>query len=496
MVEKTEHVLIFPFMAQGHIIPFLALALQIEKRKRYTITFINTPLNIRKLRSSLPPTSTIRLRAIPFNSSDHGLPPNTENTDNLPYNLIFRLLEVSPSLKPAFRQLVSEIVQEGQEDGSHNPPLCVIVDMFFGWTAEVAHEFHISHAIFATTSGFGMACYYSLWTSMPTWKVQGAADFEMEDFPEGGRIHFTQLPASMADADGTDPWSVYESKRMPEWLNSDGVLFNNVQKLDKVGLAYFNRKLQKPVWTIGPILLKTGSCDQANGGKELGAPTTKEECREWLDTKTPRSVLYVCFGSQNTLTQSQMMELAMALDDSGKSFMWVVRPPVGVDHNSEFKAEEWLPEGFERKVREQNRGLLIRRWAPQLEILSHESVGGFISHCGWNSILEGISRGVPILGWPMAGEQFFNVKLLEAELGICVEIGRGNRCEVKREDLVRKIERVMGKNEEAMEIRRRANQVREIIEDASRDEDDYKGSSIKAIDEFFKAAILRREKTQ
>ncbi|GMY16372.1 UDP-glycosyltransferase 92A1-like [Fagus crenata] len=102
MADTKEHIVMFPFMAQGHIIPYLALALQIEQRKNYSITFVNTPLNIKNLKSSLPPNSSIHLLEIPFSSSNHGLPPDTENTNILPYHLIINLIEASTSLKPSF----------------------------------------------------------------------------------------------------------------------------------------------------------------------------------------------------------------------------------------------------------------------------------------------------------------------------------------------------------------------------------------------------------
>lgn len=96
----------------------------------------------------------------------------------------------------------------------------------------------------------------------------------------------------------------------------------------------------------------------------------------------------------NTISPSQMMELAKALESSGKNFIWVVRPPIGFDINSGFKADEWLPKGFEERITESKKGLLVHKWAPQLEILSHKSTGMFLSNCGWNSVLESLSHGV------------------------------------------------------------------------------------------------------
>ncbi|KAL7180815.1 hypothetical protein ACSBR1_039803 [Camellia fascicularis] len=105
---------------------------------------------------------------------------------------------------------------------------------------------------------------------------------------------------------------------------------------------------------------------------------------------------------QNTISASQMMELAKGLEDSGKSFIWVVRPPIGFDPKGEFKAE-WLPDCFEERMVERKQGMLVRSWAPQLKILCHKSTEAFLSHCGWNSVLSW-SQGVPIIGWPLAAE--------------------------------------------------------------------------------------------
>lgn len=487
MAEGRENIVMFPFMAQGHTIPFLALALHIEKKKGYSITFVSTPLNIKKLRSAIPPTSSIRLLEIPFCSSDHGFPPNTENTDVLPYYRIIDFLHASLSLKPAFRELILNLINE--QHGC--PPLCIIADIFFGWTADVAKELGVFHAIFSGAGGFGLACYYSIWGSLPHTNAD-SDEFLLHDFPEASRIHVTQLPKNMLDADGTDSWSVFQGKNLPRWFNSDGVLFNTAGEFDKIGLEYFRRKLGRPAWPVGPILLSMEG--RARSGRESGI--TSELCNKWLDAKPANSVLYIAFGSQNTISGSQMKQLAMALEDSGTNFIWVVRPPLGFDINSEFKAGEWLPEAFEQRIQDQKRGLLVHKWAPQLEILSHKSVSAFLTHCGWNSVLEALSHGVPLMGWPMAAEQFFNSMLLEKEIGVSVEVARGPTCEVKHEDITKKIELVMNETEKRKEMRRKACEVRDMIKDAIRDDEGFKGSSVKVMDEFFHAAFSQWGRTK
>ncbi|RVW48684.1 UDP-glycosyltransferase 92A1 [Vitis vinifera] len=482
-MEKKENIVMFPYMAQGHIIPFLALALEIEKKRGCTITFVTTPLNLKKLQSSIPSNSSIVLLEIPFCSSDHGLPPNTDNTDVLPQSLMSCLDEASLSLKSPFRNLISNLVQHGP------PPLCIIADIFLGWTAEIAHEFGLFHAIFCVGGGFGMACYYSLWLNVPHPKPNSNGEFSLLDFPEASTIHVTQMSENLRAADGTDPYSVFNKEALSEWMNSDGVLFNTIEELDTLGLAYFRRKIGRPVWPVGPVLLSAGGAVQEPG-------TMVEFYKEWLNAKPSNSVLYIAFGSQNTLSASQMMQLAMALDVSGKSFIWVIRPPLGVDVESEFKAKEWLPEGFGQRIKDQNRGLLEQKWAPQVEILSHRSISAFLSHCGWNSVFEAVSHGVPIMGWPMSAEQFYNAKFLEEEMGVCVEVARGPMCEVRHEEIVRKIELVMNATEKRKDMRKKVSEVRDMMKDAIRDEEGFRGSSVKAMDEFFNAASSTREKTK
>ncbi|XP_011042048.1 PREDICTED: UDP-glycosyltransferase 92A1-like [Populus euphratica] len=480
MSERKESIVMLPFMAQGHIIPFLALALQLDQTKKYTITFVNTSLNIKKLRPSIPTNSSIHLLEIPFDSSVYGLPPGTENTDSIPYHLIANFLEASLSLKPPFRKIISDHVKE--QNG--HPPLCVITDMFFGWCAEIAHEFGAFHAIFSGCGGFGFGCYYSLWLNLPH-QNNLSDEFTLPDFPEASTIHVTQLSENLKEAIGRDLFCVCLQSMLPECANADGILLNTVEELDKVGLGYFRRKTGKPVWPIGPVLLSNRSQDQA--------AITPDLCKHWLDTKPAGSVLYISFGSQNVISASQMMELAMALEACGKNFIWVVRPPIGFDINMEFKAKEWLPEGFEERMEYSKRGLLVRKWAPQVEILSHKSVSAFLSHCGWNSVLESLSNGVPLIGWPLAAEKFYNVKLLEEHVGVCLEVARGKSCEVRHEDIVKKIMLVMDETEKGNAMRRKAREVRDMIIDAVQYENDHKGSSVKAMDEFLDAASLMRE---
>lgn len=343
--EKKGRVVMFPFMAQGHIIPFLGLAFQIENRG-YDIIFITTPLNVKKLRSSIPPSSAVRLLEIPYDPVAHGLPATAENTDSLPYPLILRLLKASISLKPAFRDILCNLRNGGES------PLCVIADIFFGWSAQVSSELEIFHVVFSGAGGFGLGCYNSVWLNLPH-RETDSPEFSLPDFPEAGTFHVTQLAASFLAADGTDGWSIFQRENLPAWRYSDGILFNSVAEIDEIGFHYFRRKLGLPIWAVGPIILS----DSMNWKRHGVSP---EQCVDWLDSKPMNSVLFIAFGSQNTITASQMMRLAKAIERiEDLNFIWVVRPPLGFDINSEFRADEWLPDGFiNRLCDEQKRGII------------------------------------------------------------------------------------------------------------------------------------------
>jgi len=147
---------------------------------------------------------------------------------------------------------------------------------------------------------------------------------------------------------------------------------------------------------VGPLLPKayfSGSAATAN---------MSDPCLEWLDTQPESSVLYVSFGSVAVLSVAQIHELARGLEASGERFLLILRLP----HNPDNRP--LLPEGFEERMK--GRGLVHIGWAPQLHVLSHRALGGFLTHCGWNSTLESICRGVPMLTWPIQADQPMNAR--------------------------------------------------------------------------------------
>ncbi|KAI8532769.1 hypothetical protein RHMOL_Rhmol11G0239900 [Rhododendron molle] len=247
-------------------------------------------------------------------------------------------------------------------------------------------------------------------------------------------------------------------------LLSFGVIVNSFYELETEYADYYRDVLKRRAWHIGPVSLCNREIeDKAQRGKEASIDE-HESCLKWLDSKKPNSVIYICFGSVVKFDVSQLYEIAMGLECSGQQFIWVVRR--GENEN---ESEEWLPEGFEERMKD--KGLIIRGWAPQVLILEHDAVGGFVTHCGWNSSSEGVSAGVPMVTWPLFAEQFYNEKLVTEILMIGVTVGAlkwnifMGSSGVMSEQIGKAVRRVMvGKYAEDM--RNRAKEFKEMAKKA------------------------------
>ncbi|XVF59577.1 hypothetical protein PTKIN_Ptkin07bG0287000 [Pterospermum kingtungense] len=207
-----------------------------------------------------------------------------------------------------------------------------------------------------------------------------------------------------------------------EITKADGVLVNTWEELQPKTLASLRDGnllggiAKAQIYPIGPIYSQ-------------GSSAPKNELFDWLDQQPTDSVLYISFGSMGGLSLDQMTELALGLELSQQRFIWVVRPPTqksgtgsgprfGSTSDHDHDMSTYLPQGFISRTRD--RGLIVPQWAPQVEILSHPSCGGFFTHCGWNSAIECITNGLPMIAWPLYAEQRMNATLLAEEIGIAV----------------------------------------------------------------------------
>ncbi|KAL5126561.1 UDP-glycosyltransferase 92A1 [Glycine soja] len=345
------------------------------EKKGHIVMPANTPLNIQYLRSALSTPNEIHLAELPFNSTQHGLPSNIENTEKLPFTHIAKLFLSTLSLEAPLCSLISQITeQEG------HPPLCVISDVFLGWVN------NIRNLSFTTCGAHGTLAYVSIWETALSMK-------------------------------------------------SDGWICNTVEEIEPLGLHLLRNYLQLPVWPVGPLLPPASlSGSKHRAGKEPGIAL--EACMEWLDLKDENYVLYISFGSQNTIRASQMMALAEGLEESG----------------------------------------------------------AFLSHCGWNSVLESLSCGVPMIGWPLAAEQAYNVKMLVEEMGVAFELTRTVETVISGEQVKKVIEIVMEQEGKGKEMKEKANEIAAHLREAITEKGKEKGSLVRAMDDLVRTILSPKAK--
>ncbi|KAJ0809078.1 putative trans-zeatin O-beta-D-glucosyltransferase [Helianthus annuus] len=236
---------------------------------------------------------------------------------------------------------------------------------------------------------------------------------------------------------------------------SSGRIYNTCRVIEQPILDLLEieaRSRNKTLWALGPfnpLELKS----ESKVLRKHDGPV--EKCLNWLDKQASNSVIFVSFGTTTSFSQEQIIEIATGLEMSDQKFVWVVREADKGDVFSDDIIRVKLPEGFEDRVKD--RGLVVREWAPQLDILAHPSIGGFMSHCGWNSCIESMSMGVPIVAWPMHSDQPNNAVLVTNIL----KIGFLVKDWCRREEVVasaaveKAVRKLMGTNE-GEEMRKRA----------------------------------------
>lgn len=204
---------------------------------------------------------------------------------------------------------------------------------------------------------------------------------------------------------------------------TDGVIVNSFHELEPKSVRAITDGLcvpeghgTPPIFCVGPLISSHGEVNPKGS-----------EILEWLDSKPTASVVFLCFGSLGVFSKDQLMEIATGLEKSGQRFVWVIRNPpsdptrnIVSSENLDPDLESLLPEGFLNRTKEW--GLVVKSWAPQVVVLSHDSVGGFVTHCGWNSVLEAVQAGVPMLAWPLYAEQRFNRMLMVKEMKIALAV--------------------------------------------------------------------------
>eukprot|EP00252_Welwitschia_mirabilis_P011346 TRINITY_DN2550_c0_g2_i1.p1 TRINITY_DN2550_c0_g2~~TRINITY_DN2550_c0_g2_i1.p1 ORF type:complete len:502 (-),score=-11.29 TRINITY_DN2550_c0_g2_i1:127-1632(-) len=459
-MAKTPHVAIFTIPVMGHLIPFCELAKVLANDFQCKITFIllkefitsaQASAYLSSLANSAPQVTFLDMPKIQVAD---------ESGKNQHYTHIQNMID--KSLEP-----VKQIL------GSLDPPVSAFITNLFctSYLKPVA-QMGIPPYVFYTNSAACLRVMYSVETlasqiSAPLREVEFG--IQLPGLPA---IPARDLPAPLLEDRSSLLFRMF-SRDSVLLKDATGILINTFEELEQSALQALSDPNLPAVYSVGPLI--SDRSKTVKDEKEIGGV----DCLEWLDRQEPESVVFVSFGSHAALSVPQMAELAAGLEASGHKFLWVVREELRTAA-SYYRGEkgrgteEILPEGFLDRTKD--RGLIVPGWVPQIAVLSHPSVGGFVSHCGWNSALEAIFCGVAVVPWPLLGEQRLNAVMMVKEYGVAVDMMAQNAETVKREEVERAVKELLG-GEMGRKARDRARELREKSRNALQRE----GSSWKAL---------------
>ncbi|KAJ4831879.1 hypothetical protein Tsubulata_036858 [Turnera subulata] len=372
-----------------------------------------------------------------------------------------------------------EAIQSLAEISKRSKVSAFIIDYFCTYALSEAKDLNIPTYYFST-SGAGVLATFLNFPKICKQHTKSFKDLPdtVFHFPGGlPDLRAINMPDPLLDRD--DPAyleMVYFSSHMPK---ADGIIVNTFDDLEPKAVRLLTdeewaRDVKvPPIYPIGPLI--------ADGGD------FHHECLSWLDRQPSKSVVFMCFGSRGSFSKKQVKEIAKGLEMSGQRFLWVVKkPPLDevskqTDHTNEFDLEETMPQGFLERI--QDRGKVVKSWVPQMKVLSHESVGGFMTHCGWNSVLEAVVAGVPLVAWPLYAEQHLNRNLLVEYMEMAIPVDQSDEDGFVSGDEVEKRVRELMESEKGRQLKEKSRKLKESAFAAWGDES---GSSLRAFDVLVK----------
>ncbi|BAF18021.2 UDP-glycosyltransferase 13 [Oryza sativa Japonica Group] len=457
----TKTFVMYPSLGVGHLNPMVELAKHLRRRGLGVVVAVIDPPNNDAVSAdamarlaAANPSITFRLLPAP-DSPDVGAHPIKRSHDTLKL--------ANPVLREFLRSLPAVDA--------------LLLDMFCVDALDVAAELAIPAYFFFPSQASALAVFLHLpyyYPNLPTFMEMGKA--ALLRFPGMPPIRTVDMPAMLRDKDSeATKVRLYQFKRMTE---AKGVLVNSFDWLQPKALKALAAGVCVPdkptprVYCIGPLV---------DAGRKSRIGGERHACLAWLDAQPRRSVVFLCFGSQGAFPEAQLLEIARGLESSGHRFLWTVRsPPEEQSTSPEPDLERLLPAGFLERTKD--RGMVVKNWVPQAEVVQHEAVGAFVTHCGWNSTLEAIMSALPMICWPLYAEQAMNKVIMVEEMKIAVSLdGYEEGGLVKAEEVEAKVRLVM-ETEEGRKLREKLVETRDMALDAITEG----GSSEMAFDKFMR----------
>ncbi|TQD97848.1 hypothetical protein C1H46_016543 [Malus baccata] len=348
-------------------------------------------------------------------------------------------------------------------------------------TLDEAQELGIPDVMFQTASACGLMCCLQyrplIEKGFIPLKDANYLDTVLDWIPGMKNIRLGDVPSFLRTKDPKDIMLdvlMVELERAQR--RASAIILNTFDALEHDVVDALSTLLP-PVYSIGPLYLQLNQIPADNKLNLIGSNlwTNESECLEWLDSKEPNSVVYVNFGSITVMTAEQLTEFAWGLANSNMTFLWVIRPDL-VGGDSSVVPAEFFVQTKERS--------LLASWCPQEQVLNHPAIGGFLTHCGWNSTLESLCGGVPMIIWPFFAEQQTNCRFCCKEWGVGMEI----EGEVKR-DYVEGLVRKLMEGEEGKVMRKKALEWKKLAKEATTGPN---GLSFLDLDKIINQVLLSR----
>ncbi|PUZ69045.1 hypothetical protein GQ55_2G077300 [Panicum hallii var. hallii] len=429
--RRPRRVLVFPLPFQGHINPMLQLADTLHARG-LAVTVLHTHFN------ALDPARRPEFRFVPV---PDGVPAGVAASGDA----IDILHAMNAGMEAEESAALRGVLESVLADEEKTPAACIVFDANLLAVPRAAAAVGLKTVVLRTASAACFGCFMAY----PMLHQKGYLP------PQESKMYMPvkELPPLRVRDLFYSSWSDQEKMRnllaraMEAVNNSSGLVINTFDALEPAELERIRDELRIPMVLAPGPLHKLSSKNTASSLLDEDC-----DCIKWLDKQPPKSVLYVSFGSLASLDPNEFLEVAWGLATSGHPFLWVVRPDSvrGLDGPG-------FPNGFEAAV--EGRGKVIR-WAPQQEVLAHRAVGGFWTHNGWNSTLESISEGVPMICRPQFADQMMNTRYVEKTWGVGFEL----EGELERGKIEKAIRKLMEEREGA-EMRERAMELKMKVAD-------------------------------
>ncbi|KAL6656718.1 hypothetical protein ACP70R_004498 [Stipagrostis hirtigluma subsp. patula] len=445
------HIVVFPWLAFGHLIPFLELSKRLARRG-----------HAEERRQAPAGAGRFRLVALPL-PAVHGLPEGAESTADVPPEKVELLKVAFDGLAAPFADFLAAACvgdrRSGEDEaGLGRRPDWIVHDFAHHWLCPIADKHQVPGAMFVIVTGTMFAYQGPRRENIAHPRVTVDEFMPMPRwFPSPSSLAFRRHEAEWIAAAAAQPNASGVSDGDRFWQAEQRcrlLVFRSCPEIEPGVFPLLADLYGKPAIPAG-LLLPEDDRDDVERGGDNGSGQARSGALEWLDEQPPGSVLYVALGSEAPVTAEGVRELAIGLELSGVRFLWALRRPSSAAAGT----PPLLPDGFEARTR--GRGAVCVGWVPQVQVLAHGAVGGFLTHCGWGSVAENLRFGRPLVMLPFVVDQGLIARMMAAR-GVGVEVARRDDGWFGGDDVAAAVRRVMAE-EEGKVLASNARRLKEVV---------------------------------